>query len=98
MTLSEALEQVELEPGRTYLCKVQGMTVELTVRPELKIRPVLADGTGAVAVELRDCDLTPNDDWVELPAPKPAFTVKLKKGPPMTAMVLDHTDDQIAPE
>lgn len=60
MTLSEALEQVELEPGKTYRCSVRGMMVELQVRAD----------------ELRPCDLVPSDDWVELPGPKPIARVK----------------------
>jgi len=34
MTLSEALESVELEPGRTYRCRVRGKTVEVRIVPD----------------------------------------------------------------
>ena len=34
VSLAEALEKVELEPGRTYRCRVRGMCVELYVFPE----------------------------------------------------------------
>jgi hypothetical protein len=98
MTLAEALEQVDLEPGKTYRCRVRGVTVELKVCPELKPQSSVQARPASEPWELRDCDLKPDDAWVELPAPKPLYTIKLKKGPPMTAMVIDHTVDQIAPE
>ncbi len=98
MTLSEALEQVDLEPGKTYRCRVQGMRVELKVCSDLHAEAAAVHGTSIDADVIRDDDLTPNDDWVELPAPEPSLKIKLKQGRPMTVMVLDQTDDQIAPE
>lgn len=68
MTLTEALEQVDLEPG-TYQCRVHGLDVELRVAP---LRP---SSIGA----LSDEDVMV-DAWCELPAPKPRGRVKARAG------------------
>ncbi len=98
MTLSEALEQVDLEPGKTYRCRVQGMAIELMVRPELKTHSVPPYDTSAGPVEFRDCDLTPDDNWVELPAPKPVVRLKPTHKADFSPIILDLTDDQLRPE
>ena len=60
--LTEALQQVELEPGRSYRCRVKDYLVELRVHaipPELSPAP------------LDESDIM-LDAWVELPEPAPA--------------------------
>jgi len=98
MTLSEALAQVDLEPGQTYHCQVQGLNVELKVRLEVKAPPVSRRRPSAEPVELRDCDLTPDDNWVELPGPKPVARLKPTHKADFSPIVLDLTDDQLKPE
>ncbi len=56
--LTEALEQVDLQPGKTYSCRVKNLWVELRVRPA---GPELAARFDESDVMLDPC--------VELPAP-----------------------------
>lgn len=62
ISLADALEKVELEPGRTYECEVRGRHVELRVSPEV---PESFD---------EESGLDPNDirldAWCELPEPR----------------------------
>ena len=57
MPLAEALEQVELDPGRTYCCQVKGRLVEVRVHPIEP--PQLAKPFDEADVML--------DPWVDLP-------------------------------
>jgi hypothetical protein len=71
--LVEALEQVDLEVGRTYRYHVKGRVVELRV---------LEAGSPAMAparIDESDIMLEP---WVELPTPRPVGTVQARLAPP----------------
>ena len=68
--LTEALQQVELEPGRSYRCRVKDYLVELRVHaipPELSPPP------------LDESDFM-LDAWVELPRPAPSVRLRAKLG------------------
>ncbi len=69
--LTEALEQVDLQPGRNYSCRVKNLWVELRVRPAA---PELAARFDESDVML--------DAWVELPRPEPLARISLKQVPP----------------
>ena len=70
LSLAEALEQVELEPGRIYSCRVKGHWVELRVlEPGVDPKSV---------VDPSDIMLDP---WVELPPPTPTIRVLGRYGP-----------------
>ena len=73
LSLVEALSQVDLEPGRTYRCRVKDRMVELRVRealpPELLPAP------------LKESDIMIMlDPWVELPQPAGGKLVRGKPG------------------
>ena len=70
MTLSEALAQVELEPGRTYQCRVRGMNVVLRVAPA---------GEQLLSKPLCEEDIM-LDAWCELPGPQPIWRSRPKWG------------------
>jgi hypothetical protein len=60
MTLTEALEQVDLEPGKNYRCRVGELWVELRVRSAIP-EPASPFNTSDVML----------DAWKELPEPEP---------------------------
>jgi hypothetical protein len=62
MTLVEALQQVPLEGGRTYRCRVHNWWVELHVR----------DAPPDESSSLVGEDDIRLDDWIELPKKPPA--------------------------
>lgn len=80
MTLAEALENVDLEPGQTYRCNARGHIVEVRVSSD-------ADDEGTTATARKRL-LTKNlcdedimlDAWCELPGPTPKFTVTARPG------------------
>jgi hypothetical protein len=73
LSIAEALEQVELEPGRVYSCQVRGHWVELRVLKPGEDPKSLIDESDIML-----------DPWVELPPPKPTFCVvgKFRPLPP----------------
>ncbi len=80
ISLADALEKVELEPGRTYECEVRGRHVELRVfarPPQEPASPASSDETSA---------LDPNDirldAWCELTSPRERKRV--------TSVLVDH--------
>jgi len=58
MTLEEALQSVELEPGKTYRCRVRGHVVQVQVI-EPRTEPIAIEDEGKI------------DPWTELPLPNP---------------------------
>ena len=66
ISLSDALEDVELEDGRTYCCEVHGRRVEVRVLSE---SPTARSSTGLTADDLMF------DPWCELPSPAPLSRV-----------------------
>ncbi len=68
--LVEALQQVELEPGRTYHCQVRGHWVELHV---------LGPNTESEAPSIPESDIM-LDPWIELPPPTGGIRVRAKPG------------------
>ncbi len=71
LSIAEALEQVELEPGHVYSCQVKGHWVELRV---------LEQGRDPRSLLIDESDIM-LDPWVELPRPKPSLTVVGKFAP-----------------
>ena len=67
ISLVDALEDVELEAGRTYRCAVRGRRVELRVLPEPTDERA-AVGQSAVTGGVRDEDIR-LDPWCDLPWP-----------------------------
>ena len=68
--LAEALQEVDLEIGKTYRCWVKGRTVEvrvLPIPPELLPAPLVES----------DIMLEP---WVELPPPQGGVRIRTKPG------------------
>jgi hypothetical protein len=71
MTLAEALESVDLEPGKIYRCCVRGMVVELRVSPSSE-KLLLSKPFCEEDVML--------DPWCELPEPRTVAILKAKPG------------------
>jgi hypothetical protein len=73
LSLVEALSLVDLEPGRTYHCRVKDRMVELRVReaipPELLPAPL---NESDIMIML--------DPWVEFPPPAGGKRVRAKPG------------------
>ena len=67
ISLSDALEDVELEDGRTYCCEVHGRRVEVRVLSE---SPAARSSTGLTADDVM------LDPWCELPGPTPLGTLQ----------------------
>jgi len=72
VSLEEALQAVDLEPGRTYRCRVRGHWVYLQV---LESQAVPEPSLPAES-------LAPRDAWVELPQPPAVGTVQAHRAPP----------------
>ena len=72
ITLTEALRQVDLEPGRTYRCRVNGRTIEVRVVEEIP--------SALMPAPLDESDIM-LDAWVELPSPPPVRTVQARLVP-----------------
>jgi hypothetical protein len=73
ISLTEALAQVELEPGKTYRCLVKGRWVELRVldaTPANLAKPFLP----------KDVMLDP---WLELPGPNATVVRQVQAGKPL---------------
>jgi hypothetical protein len=70
MPLAEALEQVELEPGNTYRCRVKGRWVEVRV---------LEAGSPRLAKPFAEADVF-LDPWVELPSPPATGRCRARSG------------------
>lgn len=85
MTLAEALEHVELEPGHTYQCHVRGMNVVLRVAP--------AGEKLLLSKPLCEEDIM-LDAWCELPEPGPKFKVRVKPGKPPLPDIPDIPRDE----
>lgn len=77
VSLAEALEQVNLEPGRTYRCQVGEHWVELRVLPAADLPP-------ASPVDVENFMMDP---WVALPTP--AGTGVLLRATPGTQIPVD---------
>jgi hypothetical protein len=70
LSIAEALEQVELEPGQIYSCQVKGHWVELRV---------LESGQDPRSSLIDESDIM-LDPWVELPRPTSGIFVRAKRG------------------
>ena len=71
ITLAEALGQVDLEPGRTYRCRVKGRTIEVRVVEEIP--------SALMPAPLDESDIM-LDAWVELPPPTGGVIVRATAG------------------
>lgn len=74
ISLADALEQVELEPGRTYECEVRGQQVELRVLAKPTSTAPAVRNQYATTPGLHPDDIR-LDAWCELPSPKPLSRV-----------------------
>ncbi len=84
LSIAEALEQVDLEPGQVYSCRVKGHWVELRVLPAGE-RPQPAP------IDESDSMLEP---WVRLPRPAPTFQVVGAYGPPRQPYIPEIPRDE----
>lgn len=88
LSLSEALSQVELEPGRTYRCLVNGKRVELRVQEQISAELLPAPLNEAEVM------LEP---WVELPVPTGGKRLRGKPGqlpPPDVPKIPDEDEGE----
>ena len=83
ISLIDALEQVELEPGKTYRCQVKGRWVELRV---------LEASPAGLAKPFSQADVM-LDPWVELPSPTVAVSRQAKIGKPLPFDIPDIPED-----
>jgi hypothetical protein len=72
LSLEEALGQVDLRPGQTYVCEVNGHTIEVRVG---------SNGRRDEAPPIPEGDVM-LDAWAEFPEPPAAGTVTAKLGSP----------------
>lgn len=89
MTIAEALETVELEPGRTYRCKVRGLDVELRVSPQQE-KTLLSKPLCEEDIML--------DAWCELPQPKTERKLRPKWGARFMPDIPDIPRDEVDAE
>lgn len=82
MTLAEALESVDLEPGRTYRCQVRGKAVEVRVGSAAEHGGAAPSTKRLLTKGLCEEDIM-LDAWCELPGPKPEFRVVVRPGGPL---------------
>ena len=87
ITLEEALKEVELEPGRTYVCGVNGRQVEVRVRTSLQssMAPAKIEDEGKI------------DAWFEIPPRKGTYRHRAKPGkmPPPDLPDIPVEDDSL---
>ena len=69
MTLAEALAQVDLEPGRTYDCVVNGQRVVVRVAPGIVTEPSAFDDSDVML-----------DAWCDLPTQGKRIPVNVVPG------------------
>jgi hypothetical protein len=70
MSLEEALGRVDLQPGQTYVCDVNGHTVEVRVRDA---------GRPEEPSTIPENDIM-LDAWAEFPEPSASRTIDVKLG------------------
>jgi len=85
-SLAEALNNVELETGRTYRCRVKEFWVELRV---------LGPANESSATTSLQADV-PMDAWTELPEPSGGFIVPSRRGPPDVPDIPEIPQDENA--
>jgi hypothetical protein len=84
LSIAEALEQVDLEPGQVYSCQVKGNWIELRVLPAgEQPKPVDVDDSEIMLVP-----------WVRLPRPAPAFQVLGEYAPPRQPYIPEIPRDE----
>ena len=84
LSIAEALEQVDLEPGQVDRCRVKGHWVELPVLPAV-------ERTKPAPIDESDRMLEP---WVRLPGPAPTFQVVGAYGPPLQPYIPEIPRDE----
>lgn len=82
--LAHALQDVELEAGKSYSCQVNGYWVELRV---------LGKGQEPSPFSISESDIM-LDPWVELPSPQPIAIVRSTLGPPRLPDIPDIPTDE----
>ncbi len=92
ISLADALEQVDLEPGRTYECEVRGRHVELHMfdeRPPVRNRLPFATTPGLHEDDIR------LDPWCELPSPPAVgwLVSELGESPPIDIPKIPTDED-----
>lgn len=88
LSLLEALCQVDLEPGRTYRCRIKGRMIELRVHEVIP--------SEFLPAPLEDSDIM-LDAWVELPQPSGGKRVRGKPGKLPLPDVPEIPSDEDAP-
>lgn len=87
ITLTEALGQVDLEPGRTYRCRVNGRTIEVRVVEEIP--------SALMPAPLDESDIM-LDPWFVLPPPTGGVIVRATPGklPPPDLLEIPAEDEE----
>ena len=85
LSIAEALEQVELEPGQIYSCQVKGHWVELRVLEQ-------GEDPRSSLIDQSDIML---DSWAELPRPTSGIYVCAARGTLPLPAVIEITPDNI---
>jgi hypothetical protein len=85
VSLAEALEQVELQPGRTYRCRVKDRWIEVRVLPSSEMPP---------PAPLDESDIR-LDPWVFFPPPETGIRLRAKRGtlPPPVVPIIPSDED-----
>jgi len=73
ISLVDALQQVDLEAGQRYQCRVGGLRVEVRVEG-------IAPDIWPAPFDVSDVRIDP---WIDLPAPGPGVPVNVQTGPPL---------------
>ena len=94
ISLVDALEDVELEAGRTYCCEVRGRQVELRVLPVSPATPFIASGSAETG-GLRDEDVR-LDPWCDLPPPRPLSYVVPQEVPNLPFDIPEIPSDEVS--
>ena len=81
MSLSDALQQVNLEVGQIYHCQLGRLRIEVRVE---EISPV------GLPAPLQDSDIM-LDPWIDLPSPRATAFVQASAAPPVLPDVRDIT-------
>ncbi len=94
ISLVDALEDVELEVGRTYHCEVRGRQVELRVLPvPPAIRSVASGSTEIGGLSEEDIRLDP---WCDLPPPRPLSYVVAQAVPHLPFDIPEIPSDEVS--
>ena len=94
ISLADALETVELEPGRTYECDVRGQHVELRVFPKPPASAPAKQQSYVTTPGIHPDDIR-LDAWCELPEPPAVgwLISELAESPPVNIPEIPSDED-----